>query len=75
MRDKGYTDIRKDQTQVDANGNRVGDNRPDAQGTNPETGQREHVEVDRNPASGQKHQEDIQRNDPSAKCTLISCPR
>jgi hypothetical protein len=75
MKDQGYRDIRKNQTQVDAQGNKVGNNRPDAQGTNPQTGQREHVEVDRNPSRGEQHQEDIMRNDPSAKCTLQPCPR
>jgi RHS repeat-associated protein len=74
MRDKDYRDIRKNQAQVDAQGNKVGNNRPDAQGTNPETGQREHVEVDRNAARGAQHERDIMRNDPSVKCTLRSCP-
>jgi hypothetical protein len=74
MRDKGYGDIRKNQAQVDAQGNKVGNNRPDAQGTNPETGQREHVEVDRVPARGAQHESDIMRNDPTAKCTLLPCP-
>jgi RHS repeat-associated protein len=75
MRDQNYTDIRKDQAQVDANGNKVGNNRPDVQGTNPKTGQREHVEVDRDPKRGAKHERDIMRNDPSAKCTLLSCQK
>ncbi len=75
MRDQSYGDIRKNQAQVDAQGNKVGNNRPDVQGTNPETGQREHVEVDRNPARGAQHEKDILRNDPSAKCTLRSCPK
>jgi RHS repeat-associated protein len=75
MRDKGYGDIRKHQVQVDAHGNRVGNNLPDAQGTNPETGQREHVEVDKNPARGRRHEAEILKNDPSAKCTLVPCPK
>ncbi len=74
MRDNNYGDIRKNQAQVDADGNKVGDNRPDVQGTNPQTGQREHVEVDRDPKRGAKHEADIKRNDPNAKCTLIRCP-
>ena len=74
MRDGGYGDIRKNQTQVDAQGNRVGNNRPDVQGTNPQTGQREHVEVDRDPNRAAQHQRDIMRNDPSARCTLLKCP-
>jgi len=74
MKQEGYGDIRKNQTQVDADGNRVGNNRPDLQGTNPTTGQREHVEVDRNPARAAQHERDIMRNDPSSKCTLLPCP-
>lgn len=74
MKQEGYSDIRKNQTQVDADGNRVGNNRPDLQGTNPNTGQREHVEVDRDPARAAQHERDIMRNDPKAKCTLIPCP-
>ncbi len=36
MKDQRYTDIRKNRTaQTDAQGNKVGNNRPDAQGTNP----------------------------------------
>ena len=74
MRDKNYGDIRKNQTQVDAQGNKVGNNRPDVQGTNPETGQREHVDVDRDPNRGVQHDQDIRRNDRAAKCTLLPCP-
>ncbi len=74
MRDDAYGDIRKDQAQVDANGNKVGNNRPDAQGTNPATGQREHVEVDRDPRRGDQHEQDIKRNDPNSKCTKLPCP-
>jgi hypothetical protein len=74
MRQEGFDDIRKNQTQVDVDGNRVGNNRPDLQGTNPKTGQRENVEVDRNPARAAQHERNIMRNDPTAKCTLIPCP-
>lgn len=74
MKQEGYGDIRKNQTQVDAKGNRVGNNRPDLQGTNPNTNQREHIEVDRNPARAAQHKRDIMRNDPNAKCTLLPCP-
>jgi RHS repeat-associated protein len=62
----GYTDIRKNQRQTDAEGNVVGNNRPDVQGTNPNTGQREHVEIDRNPANGLRHERRIYQNDPNS---------
>lgn len=75
MKERGYTDIRKNQTQVDGAGNRVGNNRPDLQGTNPVTGQREHIEVDRDPARAAQHYRDIMKSDPQAICTLISCPK
>jgi hypothetical protein len=74
MQDKNYGDIRKNQAQVDAQGNKVENNRPDVQGTNPETGQREHVEVDRDPNRGLQHEQDILRNDPAGKCTRLPCP-
>lgn len=74
MKQKGYRDVRTNQVQVDADGNVAGNNRPDVQGTNPDSDQREIVEIDRNPASGERHRETIMRNDPTAKCTLISCP-
>ena len=72
MRDNGYTDIRKNQTQVDANGNRVGNNRPDAQGTRPD-GQREYREQDTNPNRSAQHGETIKRNDPRGICILNIC--
>jgi len=75
MKDQGYRDVRKNQAQVDARGNKVGSNRPDVQGTNPRTGQREHVEVDRDPNRGAQHQRDIMKNDSSAVCTLKRCPQ
>jgi RHS repeat-associated protein len=64
MKEKGYEDIRKNQAQVDANGNKVGDNRPDAAGTDPETGTRVNAEVDRAENSANKHEKTIRANDP-----------
>ena len=69
MRDNGYTDIRKNQAQVDAQGNKVGDNRPDAQGTRPD-GTREIREQDRDPARSRQHGDQIRANDPNAVCIL-----
>ena len=64
-KEKGHTDIRKNQAQVDANGNKVGDNRPDLQSTD-KTGQRQIYEVDRTTKSSQNHVNTIKKNDPSA---------
>ncbi|MDB6107639.1 MAG: hypothetical protein JWO52_7638 [Gammaproteobacteria bacterium] len=74
MKEKDYRDIRKNQAQTDANGNKVGDNKPDAQGTNPDTNQREYVEVDRNAKRSLDHYKEIIKNDPAGKCTLVPCP-
>jgi hypothetical protein len=57
-------DIRKNQQQVDANGNKVGNNRPDVQWTDKD-GVRHYQEYDHNPASSLKHAEEIMKNDPS----------
>ena len=65
--DAGYTDVRKNQQQVDADGNKVGTNRPDVQGTNPKTKQREYWEFDHNAKNSKAHEETIQSNDPSGK--------
>ena len=56
--------VRKNQQQVDANGNKVGTNRPDLQWTDSE-GKRHYWEIDRSKSSSIKHGETIQRNDPS----------
>ena len=74
MKAKNYQDIRKNQAQTDANGNKRGVNKPDAQGTNPDTNQREYVEVDRNAKRSLDHYKTIMKNDPDGKCTLVSCP-
>ena len=65
MKDKGYKDIRKNQQQVDASGKRVGRNRPDVQGTNPDTGQREYVEINSTKQNEALHEATIMRNDPN----------
>ena len=69
MRDKGYTDIRKNQTQVNANGQKVGNNRPDAQGTRPD-GTREYREQDNNKKNSERHGDQIRNNDPNGVCIL-----
>ena len=71
---EGYTDIRVNQQQVNAQGQRVGINRPDLQGTSP-TGQREYIEYD-TPSStrGPGHKARIEANDPAGSVTLIEQP-
>lgn len=49
---------------MDANGNKVGTNRPDLQWTDSD-GKRYYWEIDRSKSSSIKHGETIQRNDPS----------
>jgi RHS repeat-associated protein len=56
-------DVRVDQQQVNANGQRVGINRPDLQYTD-SLGQRIYIEYDRIPANGVRHKERILANDP-----------
>ncbi len=60
--------IRKNQTQVDINGNKVGSNRPDVQYDL--NGQHYNVEFDTHPENGLKHQQTVQANDPNAKVIL-----
>jgi hypothetical protein len=60
--------IRKNQTQVDINGNKVGSNRPDVQYDL--NGQHYNVDFDTHPENGLKHQQTIQANDPNAKVIL-----
>jgi hypothetical protein len=70
MQDRGYTDVRVDQQQVDASGQRVGINRPDVQGTSP-TGTREYVEFDTSKSNrGAGHEQRIKANDPDGKVDL-----
>ncbi len=56
--------IRKNQVQVDANGNVVGTNRPDLQWD--EDGVHYNYEVDNNPARSSVHAQQIQQNDPNS---------
>lgn len=74
MQAQGYTDIRVNQQQVNAQGARVGINRPDLQGTSP-TGQRVYIEYD-TPSSprGPLHEARIKANDPSAVVKLKTIP-
>jgi RHS repeat-associated protein len=70
----GATDIRVNQQQVDASGNRVGINRPDLQYTDA-TGQRHYIEYD-SPSSGRGpgHQQRIMDNDAVAHVSLKVVP-
>ena len=61
---EGATDVRVNQQQVDANGNRVGTNRPDLQYT--KNGQRYYEEWDTSQARSDAHAARIKANDPSA---------
>jgi RHS repeat-associated protein len=65
MLQKGYTDVRVNQQQVNHLGERVGINRPDIQGTNPQTGRREYHEIDRTSSTrGPMHESRTLSNDP-----------
>lgn len=64
VRQDGGTDVRVNQEQVDANGVRVGQNRPDLQWTD-RSGIRHYVEYDQDPASAAAHEARIKANDPS----------
>ncbi len=66
--DANVTNIRKNQQQVDANGNKVGTNRPDVQYD--KDGCHHCVEFDTKPASGARHQDTIQTNDPATNVEL-----
>jgi hypothetical protein len=64
---KKWTDaknIRKNQRQVDANGNQLGTNRPDVQFDR--KGQHHNREVDTNATNSQNHLNQLNRNDPGA---------
>lgn len=70
-RRKGYTDIRVNQHQVNARGERVGINRPDLQGTNPQ-GRREYVEYETSKSTrGPGHERRIRANDPHGTVDVI----
>jgi len=63
-RQDGATDIRSNQEQVNGEGVRVGQNRPDLQYTE-RNGVRHYIEYDQDPASGAAHKQRISANDPA----------
>lgn len=65
---KNAENVRKNQTQVDINGKKIGNNRPDVQYDL--NGQHYNVEFDTHPGSGLRHQQTVQANDPNAKVIL-----
>jgi RHS repeat-associated protein len=68
-RKDGATDIRKNQAQVNSEGEKVGSNRPDGQYN--KEGCHYCVEVDRDPVRGQQHKTDILNNDPDVEYRSI----
>ena len=68
---QGYTDIRVNQQQVNALGQRCGVCRPDIQATSP-TGQRAYFELDRTTSNrGPVHERRLRANDPDGTVELI----
>ena len=65
--DPSISDIRKNQQQVDVNGNTVGRNRPDVQYN--KGGVHHNVEFDTTTRGSSRHQQRIPANDPSARNT------
>ncbi len=61
-KDLDVDEIRKNQRQVDIDGNTIGRNRPDVQFN--KSGKHHNVEFDRNIKSSEKHRMDIETNDP-----------
>lgn len=61
-------EIRKNQQQVDSNGNKVGSNRPDIQYDL--NGIHYNVEFDTTAKGSQKHQNEIPKNDPNSRNTF-----
>jgi hypothetical protein len=70
--DKSVDGIRKNQVQVNKDGNRVGNNRPDVQYD--KDGVHHNVEYDTKHRSSDKHRETIEKNDPNAKNELNKVP-
>jgi hypothetical protein len=64
----GATDIRVNQEQVNAQGVRVGQNRPDLQYTD-RNGTRHYVEYDTDPSNGIAHAQRLRANDPTGVVT------
>ena len=72
--DKNNTNIRKNQTQHDVNGNKVGNNRPDVQWDNKKTGKHHNHEIDTKKSSSEKHKKQIKKNDKKSKNTFEILP-
>ena len=68
QRDPSVRNVRKNQAQVDANGNKVGNNRPDVQFDR--DGCHHCVEYDTKRRNGLRHRDKIRQNDPSTKIEL-----
>lgn len=66
---KGAKNVRKNQTQVDAKGNKIGNNRPDIQYDL--NGTHYNVEIDNNPARSAEHGRVLKQNDPNSQVILI----
>ncbi|MBQ6187658.1 MAG: hypothetical protein IJK49_06935, partial [Prevotella sp.] len=64
-KDHNVSNIRKNQKQVDVNGNVVGNNRPDVQFD--KNGVHTNVEYDRKSSSLEKHKKEVTGNDPNAR--------
>ncbi|EBZ5774907.1 hypothetical protein EC412_22075, partial [Salmonella enterica subsp. enterica serovar Redlands] len=65
---EGVSDIRKNQQQVDINGNKVGNNKPDIQYD--KDGIHHNVEYDTSPRASKNHEKVITANDPNARSTF-----
>ncbi|EBC0776120.1 Rhs family protein [Salmonella enterica] len=65
---EGVSDIRKNQQQVDINGNKVGNNKPDIQYD--KDGIHHNVEYDTSPRASKNYEKVITANDPNARSTF-----
>jgi RHS repeat-associated protein len=68
QKDPSVSNIRKNQQQVDVNGNKAGNNRPDIQYD--KGGVHHNVEYDTTKAGSTKHQNQIGKNDPNSRNTF-----
>jgi RHS repeat-associated protein len=68
QKDPNVINIRKNQQQVDSNGNKVGNNRPDIQYD--KGGVHHNIEYDTTKAGSTKHQNQIGKNDPNSRNTF-----
>jgi len=73
-KDKNATDVRKNQVQVDADGNRVGNNVVDAQ-YNDVDGVHNCYEVDHSATRSQNHVNTITKNDPKTNVWAETIPK